>query len=158
MDNNPFTDEKMITKMLDMWGEKSYDIDATILEPTCGVGNFLVEALKRKFQTIELLYNNEQDYETAIYRALSSMKGIDIIQDCVETTKQRLGKIVTSYYEKHFDKKLNSKYKVILNRNIINKDILQYNTNKHFNIIIGNPPYWIDKKPVYKDILKKISE
>ena len=101
----------------------------------------MVEALKRKFQTIELLYNNEQDYETAIYRALSSMKGIDIIQDCVETTKQRLGKIVTSYYEKRFDKKLNSKYKVILNRNIINKDILQYNTNKHFNIIIGNPPY-----------------
>lgn len=78
-----FTAEREVKAMCklipdDVW----QNIDSTFLEPACGNGNFLAEILERKLNLCE---NVEQGL-----RALKSIYGIDIQQDNVEESKQRL--------------------------------------------------------------------
>lgn len=140
----PFTDPKVINKILDLI---NIDIETTFLEPTCGTGNFLIEILKRKFNLIK-----DNDNIKCLL-AISSLYGIDIIDDCVETTKNRLYNI---FAEKITDQQARIKCKKILNNNIIQSNILEYNTKLHYNIIIGNPPYWINNESIYEKIIEKL--
>lgn len=78
-----FTAEREVKAMCDLIPDDVWqNIDSTFLEPACGNGNFLVEILKRK---LDLCENAEQGL-----RALKSVYGIDIQQDNVEESKQRL--------------------------------------------------------------------
>lgn len=140
----PFTDEKVINQILDLI---NINIDTTFFEPTCGTGNFLVQILKKKFNLIE---NNDI---TKSLLAISSLYGVDIIEDCVQTTKERLYQLFTN---KVSDIPARERCKKILNSNIIQTDILKFNSKIHYNIIIGNPPYWINNNPIYKDIINHL--
>ncbi len=142
--DNPFTDEKTINKILDII---EFDINTIFLEPTCGTGNFLVEILKRKFISIQ-----KGDINKALL-AISSIYGVDIISDAIETTKCRLYEIFT---EKITDELARIRCKKILNNNIIQTNILNFNPKIHYNIIIGNPPYWINNEPIYKKIINHL--
>lgn len=78
-----FTAEREVKAMCDLMPDDVWqNIDSTFLEPACGNGNFLVEILERKLNLCE---NVEQGL-----RALKSVYGIDIQQDNVEESKQRL--------------------------------------------------------------------
>lgn len=78
-----FTAEREVKAMCDLIPDDVWqNIDSTFLEPACGNGNFLVEILERK---LNLCKNVEQGL-----RALKSVYGIDIQQDNVEESKQRL--------------------------------------------------------------------
>lgn len=78
-----FTAEREVKAMCDLMPDDVWqNIDSTFLEPACGNGNFLAEILKRKLNLCE---NVEQGL-----RALKSVYGIDIQQDNVEESKQRL--------------------------------------------------------------------
>ena len=78
-----FTAEREVKAMCDLIPDDVWqNIDSTFLEPACGNGNFLAEIFERK---LNLCKNIEQGL-----RALKSIYGIDIQQDNVEESKQRL--------------------------------------------------------------------
>lgn len=78
-----FTAEREVKAMCDLIPSDVWeDIDSRFLEPACGNGNFLVEIFERKLNQCE---SAEQGLQ-----ALRSIYGIDIQQDNVEESKQRL--------------------------------------------------------------------
>ena len=78
-----YTNEREVKAMYDLIPKETWhNIESTFLEPACGNGNFLVEIFERKLK----LCRNIQDGLTA----LRSIYGIDILQDNVEESRQRL--------------------------------------------------------------------
>lgn len=78
-----FTDEREVKAMCDLIPSEVWeDIDSRFLEPACGNGNFLVEIFERKLSHCDTA---EQGLN-----ALRSIYGIDIQQDNIEESKQRL--------------------------------------------------------------------
>jgi SAM-dependent methyltransferase len=106
-----FTAEREVNAMLDLVKEECYKIDSKFLEPACGTGNFLVEILRRKLSVAK------NDREALI--SLTSIYGIDILQDNVETSRARMLEI--------FSKQCNliEKARFILSNNIIWGDTLK---------------------------------
>lgn len=88
-----FTPAHIVKDMCDLVPEEMWiSVDTTFLEPACGTGNFLAEILERKFKLC-------QSWEDGL-RALKSIYGMDIQQDNVEETKQRLFDMYIKQYPK----------------------------------------------------------
>lgn len=86
-----FTDEREVNAMLDLVKDESIRIDSRFLEPACGTGNFVIEILRRKLSTVESKYKrNKTDYEKFSIVALSSIYGVDIMEDNVKECRKRL--------------------------------------------------------------------
>lgn len=78
-----FTAEREVKAMCDLIPLETWDnIESTFLEPACGNGNFLVEIYSRKLERCK----DEKDG----LKALASIVGIDILQDNVDESRQRL--------------------------------------------------------------------
>ena len=79
-----FTAEREVKAMCDLVAQECDRIDSRFLEPACGNGNFLAEILMRKLVTVKRLYkSNPYDYERYSILALTSIYGVDIMQDNV---------------------------------------------------------------------------
>ena len=88
-----FTAEREVKAMCDLIPSEVWeDINSRFLEPACGNGNFLVEIFERKLNRCE---SAEQGLN-----ALRSIYGIDIQQDNVEESKQRLFDMFIKHYPK----------------------------------------------------------
>ena len=80
-----FTPEHIVNDMLDLVKQETERIDSRFLEPACGTGNFLVEILRRKLAVVEQRYGKNQiEYERYAVIAISSIYGVDLLQDNVE--------------------------------------------------------------------------
>jgi hypothetical protein len=106
------------------------NVDRKFLEPACGSGNFLEEILHRKvrYVTTKRLGTGAR-YEHTILRCLASIYAIDINQDNVDESRERLRAVITS----HLDNDLNTKVvspgfvdavEAILASNVIRADAL----------------------------------
>jgi len=97
-----FTPPDLVKSMLDGldidWSNPPQD--KTIMDPTCGSGNFLVEIARRGFP-------------------LKNIYGVELMADNVETTKRRLKEI-------YIDKMPEEEIDFHLARNIIEADALTY--------------------------------
>ena len=99
-----FTPTKLVNEIIDQMDPELWkDPTKTVLDPSCGDGQFLVEALKRKLA-------NGIDRKTA----LSTIYGVDIMEDNVIVCRDRL-------LDGH------NKYRHIVERNIVCHDALTYN-------------------------------
>jgi len=78
-----FTPAALVSAMLDKMPADSWLPDKTWLEPSCGTGNFLVQILQRKLSAGH-----------SPLEALSTIYGIDIMEDNVVETRRRLKEIV----------------------------------------------------------------
>ncbi len=86
-----FTAEREVNAMLDLVKNETERIDSRFLEPACGDGNFLVEILRRKLEVVKAKYKKSPcDYEQNAILALTSIYGVDILQDNVEACRERL--------------------------------------------------------------------
>ena len=85
-----YTARKQVTDMVDLVNDIASEIETTVLEPACGNGNFLVEILERKINTINLVHNNRVILEMLLLRAVSSIYGVDIQKDNTLECKERL--------------------------------------------------------------------
>lgn len=86
-----FTAEREVNAMLDLVKQEACNIDSTFLEPACGDGNFLVEILNRKLDSVfRLAKMNDADAEYWATRAISTIYGVDIQQDNVAEARERL--------------------------------------------------------------------
>ena len=83
-----FTAEREVLAMLDLVQHETTRIDSRFLEPACGDGNFLVEILRRKLAVVKRLHAT--DFEHYALLAVSTLYGIDILQDNVHRCRERL--------------------------------------------------------------------
>jgi type I restriction-modification system DNA methylase subunit len=92
-----FTSEREVHAMLDLVKQETERIDSRFLEPACGTGNFLVEILRRKLAIVEQRYGKNQiEYERYSIIAISSIYGVDLLQDNIEEEFMNLCQLKTS--------------------------------------------------------------
>ncbi len=124
-----FTSEREVNAMLDLVKQETERIDSRFLEPACGTGNFLIEILRRKLNVVEHRYNKSQiEFERSSFISISSLYGIDLLQDNVEHCRERLFNDFYILYSRLFNDKVNEDFlktlKFVLDRNIIWGDAL----------------------------------
>jgi len=130
-----FTSNKEITDMLDLIEHETFRIESRFLEPACGNGNFLIEVLRRKLNTITTRYSKSQlEFERYSIIAVSSLYGIDIQHQNVIDCRDRLNNFFTKLYSKFFKSKINhsliKSIKYIIGKNILLGDALSFKTDK----------------------------
>ena len=96
----------------------------TATEPACGTGNFLTEILARKLAVVKSEYGRSPlEYEKYSLLAVSSLYGVDIMADNVETCRERLFKQWDKQYRAVCKKECNDdtrkSVRFILSRNIV---------------------------------------
>lgn len=119
-----FTNEREVKSMCDLVAQECDRIDSRFLEPACGNGNFLAEILTRKLATVKKLYkSNSYDYDRYSVLAVSSVYGIDIMQDNTEECRKRLYGIWNKEYKSVCKKQCNDdtrkSVEYILSKNIL---------------------------------------
>jgi len=128
-----FTSQREVNAMLDLVKQETERIDSRFLEPACGTGNFLAEILKRKLQVVERRYRKSQlEFERYAVMAVSSIYGIDILEDNVKACRQRLLGIFSEVYTGLYKKKARGACiqaaRYLLEKNIIHGDALTLKT------------------------------
>ena len=128
-----FTSEREVNAMLDLVKQETERIDSRFLEPACGTGNFLVEVLRRKLTIVEGRYKKSQlEFERYTVIAISSIYGVDILEDNVVECRNRLFEIFDEKYTVLYKTTCKEEYrtsiKYILERNILRGDALTLKT------------------------------
>ncbi len=126
-----FTAQREVNAMLDLVKQETERIDSRFLEPACGDGNFLAEVLKRKLAVVEQRYSkSQQEFERYMVIAISSIYGVDILEDNAAECRARLFKLVDEKYTSLFRDKCKDEcrrsIKFLLNRNILWGDALDF--------------------------------
>ncbi|MBF6978787.1 methylase [Aerococcaceae bacterium zg-BR22] len=137
-----FTPAWMVQKMLDTPGVKEAceDIKATFLEPSAGDGNFLQAILERKLDAVVQQYN-QKEWKTKSLIALSSIYGIEILQDNLELARSRMFLYYLDWYEKTLGIRLSNKTDAYKSAHyLIHKNIVLGNTLTQKNPVTGD---WI---------------
>ncbi|MCL1493573.1 MAG: hypothetical protein M1G31_22885 [Pseudanabaena sp. Salubria-1] len=128
-----FTNQREVKVMLDLVKQETERIESRFLEPACGTGNFLAEVLERKLEVVKSRYGKVKlEYERNGVLAVSSIYGIDILEDNVQECRDRLFNIFNQKYTVLFADLANDKcreaVRYILSRNIIHGDALTLKT------------------------------
>src|SRR3990167_4589642 len=98
-----YTCKREVNSMLDLVKQETERIESRFLEPACGTGNFLTEILERKLCIVESRYSKSQlEYERNAVLAVSSIYGIDILEDNVVECRKRLFDIFDQKYTSLF--------------------------------------------------------
>ncbi len=151
-----YTAQREVNAMLDLVKQEAERIESRFLEPACGTGNFLIEVLDRKLRIVESRYRkNQTEYERYAVLAVSSLYGIDILQDNVFSCRSRLfdlfdEKYIRLYKDQTKDDCRNS-VRYILSKNVIQGDALTLET-------VGDHPQPIifaEWSPVNSTMLKR---
>lgn len=151
-----YTATREVNAMLDLVKQETERIDSRFLEPACGTGNFLAEVLERKLRVVETRYGkNQLEYERYSVLAVSSIYGIDILEDNVVECRRRLFGIFNDKYERLYKEDVKAEcmkvIKYLLGRNVVCGDALTLNT-------IGETPVPIvfsEWSPVNGNMIKR---
>lgn len=136
-----FTPSWMVQKMLDTPGVKEAceNVSTTFLEPAAGDGNFLLAILERKLQAVADQYD-ERNWKTKSLIALSSIYGIEFLEDNLEVARSRMFLYYLDWYEKHFGERLSSKSDIYQSAHyLIHKNIIRGNTLTKEHPVTGEP-------------------
>lgn len=150
-----FTSDREVNAMLDLVKQETERIDSRFLEPACGNGNFLAEVLKRKLAVVESRYWTSQvEWERNSLIAISSIYGVDILEDNTLECQERLFAIFSKIYLDGFG--INAKMeflksiKFILKRNILWGDALDFT-----NPVTKKPIVFSEWSMVNENMLKR---
>ena len=126
-----FTNDREVNAMLDLVKHETERIDSRFLEPACGNGNFLAEVLRRKLKVVDQRYaNNQMDWERYAVIAVSSIYGVDILEDNAQECRVRLYQIFDDLYTSHFKDKCKEdcrrSIRFLFDRNILWGDALDF--------------------------------
>lgn len=124
-----FTQEREVNAMLDLVKNETERIESRFLEPACGDGNFLAPILEKKLAIIKKKYGSSQnEFEKMAILGISSIYGVELLQDNVEVCINRLYSIINETYTELYKNKCKNDFmksiSVILRRNILQGDAL----------------------------------
>jgi hypothetical protein len=127
------TGKREVEAMLDLVKDETARLESRFLEPACGDGNFLASILERKIEVANARHKKDQpDWERAVVTAISSIYGVDIIEDNATKCRSRLFGICVKEYVANFKEKVNQDWHktiaYILEKNIIWGDALSLKT------------------------------
>jgi hypothetical protein len=124
-----FTPPWMVEAMLDLVKSESERIDARILEPACGSGNFLVPILKRKLTAVHVRYSRS-DFERRhqALLALMCVYGIELLEDNVTECRANLLEVLAEYLEVNQADEWYIAAAKVLRVNIVHGDALSMTT------------------------------
>ena len=154
------THAREVNAMLDLVKDETERIDSRFLEPACGNGNFLAEILARKLHVVEARYGKSQlDWERNAVLAVSSVYGIDILEDNVRDCRQRLFEIFDAVYAARFREQARDEcrdaVRFLLGRNIIWGDALSLKTVGGSTPGAGQPIIFSEWSPVNGSMIKR---
>jgi hypothetical protein len=104
-----YTPGDVVESMLDLVARQSLctsqadvtrDPTARFLEPACGNGNFLEAILNRKLSSVSKGRLRQDRFEFLTLLSVASVYGIDIDQENVDQSRERLRNVVLSHYSK----------------------------------------------------------
>ena len=126
-----FTNEREVNAMLDLVKHETERIDSRFLEPACGNGNFLAEVLRRKLNVVDQRYSKSQiEWERYAVIAVSSIYGVDILEDNAQECRERLFNIFEERYTTLIKDKCKDEcrrsIKFLFGRNILWGDALDF--------------------------------
>jgi len=126
-----YTNEREVKAMLDLVKHETERIESRFLEPACGNGNFLAEVLERKLNVVDSRYKKDQfEWERYSVLSVSSIYGVDILEDNAEECRNRLFDLYQSRYSSNFKDKCQEvclrSVRFLLNRNILWGDALYF--------------------------------
>ena len=124
-----YTNEREVNAMLDLVKHEANRIESRFLEPAAGNGNFLIKILERKLKVVHKRYKkNQLEYERYSFLAVSSIYGIDILEDNVKECRLRLFNYLKKQYDSLYKKNCSQEFlesiKYLLEKNIICGDSL----------------------------------
>ena len=141
-----FTPTKIVNDMLNLEGlrEKVEDIRGMVLEPAVGEGVFLVEILKRRLKYLLNTEDSILDYENKSLLALTTLYGIELLEDNAQKCVMNIYICFFEYYEKalkKFEKKSKKKVldsaRTIISTNIAQGNFLTQQTNSGELIVLS---------------------
>jgi len=127
------TNQREVNAMLGLIQRETNRIESRFLEPACGTGNFLAEILERKLSVVDKCYRKSLvEWERYAVLAVSSIYGIDILQDNVQHCRARLLQTFKARYDCRFNASTKwrciAAVRFILRCNIIRGDTLAQST------------------------------
>ena len=149
-----FTAEREVNAMLDLVKQETERVESRFLEPACGDGNFLAEILRRKLAVVKSRYGkNVADYERYSVIAVTSIYGVDILQDNVDECRKRMFNIWNEEYTACCKSEANDEtrnaVKHILKHNILWGDALSMKTES------GEPIVFAEWSAINSNLLKR---
>lgn len=150
-----FTPSWMVQKMLDLVDDEAHDVTKTFLEPAAGDGNFLVAILERKLDGV-LVKFDKRYWTTKSLLALSSIYGIEFLEDNLEMARFRMLEVYLNWFEQNIEK-LTPKSKIYKSAKfIIHKNIVRGNTLTKKHPETDEPIIFSEWKPVGRSKVEKI--
>lgn len=127
------TGKREVDAMLEMVKDESARLESRFFEPACGDGNFLAAILERKIAVANSRHRKDQhDWERAVVTAVSSIYGVDIIEDNAAKCRSRLFGVCVKEGVSNFKDKINQDWHktiaYVLEKNIIWGDALSLKT------------------------------
>ena len=119
-----YTNEREVNAMLDLVKHEANRIESRFLEPAAGNGNFLIKILERKMKVVRKRYKSSQrEYERYTFLAVSSIYGIDIQEDNIQESRERLFKYIQKQYRSLYKGECCEQFlesiRYLLNKNLI---------------------------------------
>ncbi len=134
-----FTKKNEVKMMTKLFIKEINRIESRFLEPACGDGNFLTEILTLKLDTLDkdkILYNK---YLSNYISIISSLYGIDILDENVQKCRERLYNICKKFnFNIGFKDTnlLNRITKIIFKKNIVQGNALTFKNDHNEPIIM----------------------
>jgi hypothetical protein len=124
-----FTQEREVNSMLVLVKNETERIESRFLEPACGTGNFLAPILEKKLALVKKRYRRSQgEFERIALSAVSSIYGVELLEDnvaaCIERLYGIFNKEYTNLYKDKCKDELRISVQFVLKRNILNGDAL----------------------------------
>lgn len=124
-----FTAEREVKAMCDLVKQETERIESRFLEPACGNGNFLAEVLSRKLAVVKSRYGKSPaDYEKYSVLAITSIYGVELLQDNAAECRERLFSLWDEAYTANnrqaADDQCREAVRFILKKNILCGDAL----------------------------------
>ncbi len=128
-----FTPAGIVNRMLAIPGikEKVNTLTSTFLEPAAGEGAFLTEILKKKLLVAKKVSNTISEYEENSLIALSSLYGIELLEDNVKILTMNMFSVFYHEYmhvlndnKRRENKKVLKSAEVIISANMIQGDAI----------------------------------
>ena len=120
-----FTPAWLVEAMLDLLKAETERIDARVLEPACGSGNFLVPVLRRKLAVVELKFGGSE-FEKRHYALLGLMcvYGIELLDDNIAECRTNMLETLADYVGLDEGDELYQAATYVLSQNVIHGDAL----------------------------------